>query len=87
MSRIPFNLSRNLGDADLRVDIEQEMDVIRHNCHPEHTIVIGLSLLQDQLLESGIQRRIEHLAPILRTQNYMVLAVINDGVIGVIFFG
>ncbi len=87
MSRIPFNLSRNLGDADLRVDIEQEMDVIRHNCHPEHTITIGLSLLQDQLLESGIQRRIEHLAPILRTQNYMVLAVINDGVIGVIFFG
>jgi len=70
----------------VQVDIKK-MDVIRHNCHPEHTIAIGLSLLQDPLLESGIQRRIEHLAPILRTQNHVVLAVINDGVIGVIFFG
>jgi hypothetical protein len=42
MSRIPFNLSHKLGDADVQVDIKK-MDVIRHNCHPEHTIAIGLS--------------------------------------------
>jgi hypothetical protein len=38
-------------------------------------------LLHDQLFESGIQRRIEHFTPVFWTENHVVLAAINAGVV------
>jgi hypothetical protein len=35
MRHVAFDLPNNLGDTDLRVDIKQEMDVIRHDFHNE----------------------------------------------------
>src|SRR4029453_9522444 len=84
MRHVAFDLPTNLGDTDLRVDIKQEMDVIRHDFHTEDTISIYLLLLQHQLFQAGIQRRMKGLAPGLRTEDHTVLATIDDGGVGVV---
>jgi hypothetical protein len=78
MSRIVFDLPNNLHDANLGVDIQQQVDVIGHDFYAQNTITIRLLFLQDQLFESGVQWRMEHFPPILWAENDMILTVIQN---------
>jgi len=73
MGRIVFDLPNKLPDANLGVDIQQQVDVIGHDFYAQDTIAIRLLFLQDQLFESGGQRRMEHFPPILWAENDMAL--------------
>ena len=73
MGRIVFDLPNNLHDANLGVDIQQQVDVSGHDFYAQNTITIRLLFLQDQLFESGVQWRMEHFPPILWAENDMAL--------------
>src|SRR2546427_13165171 len=64
--------------------IEQQMDMVHHHFHAQDGIAIGFLLLQDQLLQTRIQRRSENATAVFGAKDHMILATVDDGMIRVI---
>ena len=64
--------------AELRIDINQEVNVIRHNLGLNQDAVRLLDHLGDDPLESPIDAFDQNRAPVFRAKNYVVLARKDD---------
>jgi hypothetical protein len=62
----------------LRIDINQEVDVVRHDLGLEQEAVRFLGHFGNDLLEPPIDAIDQHLAPIFRTKDHGVLARKDD---------
>ncbi len=78
MCCIALDLADNLHDAILRVHIQQQMHMVRHDCHLKHSIPIGILLCKNEFFKSVLNRLREDWTPILRAPDDMVLAAIDD---------
>jgi hypothetical protein len=64
--------------SQLRIDVDQKMDVVWHDVDLNQDAVRFLDSFGNDLLEPPIDAIDQHLAPILRTKDHVVLAREND---------
>jgi hypothetical protein len=64
--------------AELRIDINQEVNVIRHNLGLNQDAVRLPDHLGDDPLESPIDAFDQNRAPVFRAKNYVILARKDD---------
>jgi hypothetical protein len=76
--RSPLNGLDHAMESELRIDINLEGDVVRHDLGLEQDAVRLVSNFGNDLLEPPIDALDQHLAPILRTKDHVVLARKDD---------
>ena len=65
-------------ESELRIDINQEVDVVWHDLGFEQEAVGFLGHFGNDLLEPSIDAIDQHLAPIFRTKDHVVLTRKDD---------
>jgi len=76
--RSPLNGLDHAMYSQLRIDINQEVDVVRHDLGLEQDAVRFLSNFGNDLLEPQIDAIDQHLAPIFRTKDHVILTRKDD---------
>jgi hypothetical protein len=64
--------------SQLRIDVDQKMDVVSHDLDLNQDAVRFLDNFGNDLLEPPIDAIDQHLAPILRTKDHVILAREHD---------
>ena len=72
-------------NAVLRINIEQQMNVIRHYFHADYFDLDFLTNLNNQLLKSIINAIDQNFSPVLWTPNYVVFTRIDNIMIRFVF--
>ena len=73
-----FQLSDTGSDPEFRITVYDQVDMIRHDFHLENSSSEVCCDQGKQLLETFIDTIHKHLAPILRTKDDVILAVVDE---------
>ena len=72
-------------DAILRIDLDKQLDMIRHDLRFDHRHSAFLRYLVNDRFEPFIHVLYQDAAPILRAPDHVIFAGINHVVIGFVF--
>lgn len=84
---VPFDLAYDGINPDAGINLKKKMDMIFHDFHLDHAIVVLILLFKDQFLDPGIDGGNKHATPIFRAKDDMVFAVVYDRPVSVQVIG
>lgn len=84
MRGISLDSSDNRDNPNLRVGIQQQVNMVRHDLHAQHGVSVIVLLLLNQFLESRYQGLVQNTAAVLWAPDDMVLTAIDQRMRGVV---
>lgn len=88
VDRVSLDLPHHFHNTHLRIDIQQQMNVVEHHFHLNHFIAVFALLFKDKFLEPLINAVNQHLVSALGTKNDVCrgVATVGQGLLNGMFW-